>query len=658
MSVGSSRVYGLKDVIELVREFMTREDQQGGLRSGWFPVLVVEGFRGAGKTALLNALVALLDQRVPHANVDVESNRHASVSQLLSAIAFDLSRKYPRYDALQFPRFIVGQLVMSLDLDLTDHNRARQEVVEALQRHRGFDAIREFLVETAGSVLVNMGTSAGVPVKPPARLLELGLEWMAGLSPGRRLVLGAYQNWYGHRDLGLLNDPIDVLVDLNRWATDYASEDNRQRIDELLWAAFLADLRAEFGRGRRADERTLNCVVLLDNADNELGRRFLHQLVRARRQRAAGEQEDADPLTVVATSRGGLLTDVADSDQASVDAEELRHTNDVRDAEWSRSWWLRYRLRELSLDEVGRAIADVALAWGVNERITRMLHRVTGGHPASTSIVLDAIVRMPPEKWIDPEAILGFADTSTSTIRSSTVEQQLLDRLLVGMSDASLRDLETCAAARDREYALLLAGQDGLLVSGQAGYEEVLDPILWPEEESAGVVLLRRLLARRLATRADGFPVSWSGAHARLRLACRAAADEAGDLHHALADGEVAFVTGRLRQRLDELDSGSWFTLLTSVTEAPYVPRGSSAPIEQVRETVASADVEQPLASMARLVVALQIAANPFTDSRCRDLHLQIADDYSDVSRLCPGGPHAVFLEASRQHRREAEWWD
>ncbi|MGH3624360.1 MAG: hypothetical protein ACRDQ5_21680 [Sciscionella sp.] len=659
MAVGSGRVYGRKRVIDLVRELMTREEQQdGSLRSRLFPVLVVEGFRGAGKTALLSALIDWLGQEIPHARLDFETNRHASVPQVLSAIAFDLSRKRPRYGALRFPRFIVGQLVMRLELDLTDHARACHEVVEALQHQRGFDTVRDVLVDTAGSVLQTMGRSTGVPIKPPARLLGLALQGLTEWVPARRVVLGSFQNWYGHRDLGLRNDPIDMLVDLNRWATDLEDDGNRQRIDELLWAAFLADLRAEFGRGRRADERSLNCVVLLDNVDTELGRRFLNQLVRARRQRAAGGQDDADPLTVVATSRGALLADVPSVEQAPVasgspHSAQLSHTTD-----YSRSWWLRYRLPDLTEDEVGRAVTDMALAWGDNQRVTRVVYQLTGGHPASTLLVLDAIAKSAPMKGIEPEVILGQAEPGARSQQSPTVEDQILDRLLVDISDVAVRDMVTCAAARDREQALALAGQDDLLVSGQASYDEVLDSILWSTDGSAGLTLLRRLLRRRLALRDPAVSSSWSGVYARLRHTCRAGGDEGGDLYYALADGELGFVTRQLHQRLAELESTAWFDLLTSVTEAPHQHRHREAPIDEVRTLVGSADLEQPFTSVARLVAALRIAADPFTDSRRSSLHLQIADDFADVSRLCPGGPHAVFLEAARRHRSEAEWWD
>src|SRR5260370_29008039 len=77
------------------------------------------------------------------------------------------------------------------------------------------------------------------------------------------------------------------------WDTD------RREAARLLWAAFLADLDAAFAR-RGSVDWTVHCLAMLDNADAPAGREFLAQLVAARRERAA------DPLTVVATSRGSL----------------------------------------------------------------------------------------------------------------------------------------------------------------------------------------------------------------------------------------------------------------------------------------------------------------------------------------------------------------
>lgn len=638
MVVHGAPVYGRQSVLTLVRELMVREETAGSLRNQLFPILVVEGFRGTGKTALLSALEEFLDQQVPYARLDFEANRHASVPQALSALAFELSRKCPRYGVLRFPRFIVGQLVIGLELDLTDHSQACGQVVAALQGQRGVDAIRTILVETAGDFLTAVSNVNGLPIEASGRhLLEAFSTWLMVRARGR-IVLGSFQAWYGHRDLGLTNDSVDVLVDLNRWASDAQNEDAQQRVEDLLWAAFLADLRIEFDRGRRADERSLNCVVLLDNVDTALGRRFLDELVRARRQRVAGGQDDADPLTVVATSRGALLSDVPSADR-------------------SRPWWLQYRLPDLTEDEVGRAVATLALDRGNNQRLTRVVFQLTGGHPASISLILRAITRSPPTNRIEPEVTLGQASSGERARRPPTVEDQILGHLLPDVPETTLRDLVTCAAAGEQRHALALAGQEGLLVGGQTTYVEVLDAILWPPGDSAGPALLRRLLRRRLALRDPVISPGWVGVHTRLRDACRAERDEAGELYYALAVGELGFVTRRLHERLADLADVAWFELVESVTAAPHRYRRQDALIDEVRTLVREAALEQPLTSLGWLIAALWIAADPFSHSDRRDLHFQIAADCTEVARLRPDGRCAVLLHASRQHRKEAEWW-
>ncbi len=665
MAVGSNRVYGRKRVIGLVRELMTRQERRGVLRSRHSPILVVEGFRGVGKTALLSALAAQLDQQVPYARLDLEVNKEVFVPQVLSALAFELSRKCPRYGEVRFPRFIIGQLVMPLELDLTDRAKARRQVVDALRRQLVVDVISEDALLAAASGVQNIaGQLFTLPGRIPDSWLRLIVRWFRERVLRWRIDLNSVQNWYGHQDLGRDHDPIDMLVDLNRWAANSEDEVNRRRRDELLWDAFLADLRAEFRRRRWADERSLNCVVLLDNADTDLAYLVLNQLARARRQRAVGEQDDADPLTVVATSRGPLLAhasdlaDVSDTDRAPVAPDNARSGQLPPATEnWSLYSWLRYRLPDLTEDEVGRAVADMALTWGDNQRLTRIVYGLTGGHPASTRLILDAVATSAPQKCIEPEVILNPTRLD-ATSQPPTVEKEMLGRLLEDLATPTFPDLVTCAAARDSNQAWALLCQGDLLVSGQVGYKEEIEPILWPTEGSAGPALLRRLLRRQLARRDSKVSLSWPNVYDRLRRICRDDGDERGELYHALAEGELKFVTRRLHQRLTEGDSAAWCDLLTSVTAAPRRHRSQEAPIDEVRSLVRLADLDTPLVSVGQLVAALWIAADPFTDSRRRHLHWQIAADYADVSRHCTNGPHAVFLEAERQHHREAEWWD
>jgi hypothetical protein len=662
--LGSNRLYGRRRAIELVRELMAREDKGDVLHNQHFPIQVLEGFRGAGKTALLTELADLLDQRVPYARLDFEANKLASVPEALRTLAFELSRKCPRYGTLRFPRFIIGWQVMQLKLDQTDRSRACREVVDALKRrHRAFAVVGEALADTVYGVANTVGSGTGMPVKALGRAAGFMLMWLAAVIPNRRMA--AIQNWYGHRDRRLPHDPVDRLVDLNSWATDPEYGDGRRRIDELLWDAFLADLRAEFGRRRRVDERTLNCVILLDNVDTELGRRFLQQLVWVRRQWAASEQNGADPLTVVATSRGALLAHrgallapAPDVGQASGIAENGRSGHLVPDTDWSPYWWRLYRLPDLTEDQVGTAVADLGLSWSDNQRLARLVHQLTGGHPAATRMFLDAIhtAAASAQQWIDPKAIFSRMPPEPVSGYAATVEDEMLAGLLVGVTDAQRRDLETCAAARNREQAFTLAGRDGLLVCGQAHYEEILDPILWSTDGSAGSILLRRLLRRRLARRDAADRPGWVQVYGELGRTCH---DEAGRLYCALATGDLATVSRRLRELLTELDSAAWFELLTSVTEAPLRHRCREAPADAMRTLVDAAGLtEHSSAAVAHLVAALWLVADPFTDSRRRILHLQIGDRYSEVSRFCPDGSHGVFLEAARRHRLEAELWD
>jgi hypothetical protein len=331
------------------------------------------------------------------------------------------------------------------------------------------------------------------------------------------------------------------------------------------------------------------------------------------------------------------------------------HLPDTTDR--SRPWWLQYRLPDLTEDEVGRAVAALALDRGNNQRLTRVVFQLTGGHPASTSLVLRAITSRPLKGRIEPEVTLGQAPSGEGAQRP-TVEDQILGHLLPGVPEATLRDLVTCAAAREQRHAVALAGQDGLLVGAQATYLEILDPILWPADDSAGPTLLRRLLRRRLARRDPVISPSWARVYARLRDACRTEGDEAGELYYALAVGELGFVTRRLHERLANLADAPWFALVEAVTAAPHRYRRQDALLDEVRTLVREAALEQPLASLGWLVAALWIAADPFSHSERRDLHLQIAADCTDVARLLPNGPSKVLLHASRRHHREAEWWD
>ena len=301
MAGDGGRLYGRDRAITLVREFMDRPAQNRGRR---VPIVVFTGSRGSGKTALLSDLARRLDQRVPYAYLDLETVDAPGTPEVLSALAFDLNRHCATYGRLAFPRLIVGRIAMAQDLDLTDHHRARSQVEAALEAYRNVSRLREFLRESAPRVLSAVTEPHGIPVATEAGRYVPGLllDGLVSWAPTRRVVLGRGLAWYGHQDRGLARDSLDVLVDLNRRGRRSDLAENRAEVDELLMAAFVADLRDGFGATRRAARRPLNCVILLDNADTAMGLGFLVELVRARGQHAAHVADDADPVTVVVTS--------------------------------------------------------------------------------------------------------------------------------------------------------------------------------------------------------------------------------------------------------------------------------------------------------------------------------------------------------------------
>lgn len=644
-------------VIDLVRSIMERPEVAGMPRSQGYPVLVLEGTRGSGKTALLDRLDTLLDQRVPHARIDFEASRAASVPEVLSALAFQLSRRCPWYGVLRFPRLTAGRLVMREDLDLDNHRQACQQVKTVLETERNLDSLREILRETAGAALDMVQEQTGVPVAPvgeriPGLVLNRLTEW----AFGRRMLLGSL-DWYGHRDARRSNDAIHELVELNRWARHVDDDDTQQRVDYLLWDAFFADLNDAFDRNRRAVELTLNCVLLLDNIDGTLGWRFVDQLVQSRRQYAAEETGHPDPMTVVATSRGALLADVPATDQIEFPVTTDDARGSARYDGRHRPWWGRHRLADLTREQIWRIASALALPEGNDQRLTSMTLQLTGGHPASTRLFLDAVAERPANRD-SPATVLDQPEPGMPPV-PLTVAERMLHDLLGDFPQEALDSLVTYAASRERAHALRLAAGD-LLADSQAGYVPIVDPVLWPIVEGAGPALRRRLLLGELARRDNPALPGWSELFSWLRTCCAKTGDLAGELYYALGNRDLAFVTQRLHDSLVNDDAGSWLELLATVISAPR-RRGDGeellAPMDEAYALVEETAPPPSLQPLARLIAALWIAHDPFTDSRRRGLHLLIAADYTDIAKLSYRGAEQL-LQFADQHRRRAEQWN
>ncbi|MGD0243050.1 MAG: hypothetical protein ABSB59_22435 [Streptosporangiaceae bacterium] len=654
----------------LVHEFLTREERDGLPVSRPSPVIV---FAGAGKTALLAELARLLAGNAPCARIDCEDFA-GGARELLALLAFELNRHSGRYGELPFPRLITGLIVIRSvdleDLDLkADRKTARERVWRVLEERQNTaqllqDSVSEIIKAAFDALGSRMPAGPGVAKAAVDILTRVGprlvLGSLAATRRGRNLILGTGQDWYG--DQGR-HKPVDGLISLNRMAAQ-GSEEDRREVASLLWAAFLADLDDAFGR-RQAMNWTLNCLVLLDNADSQAGREFLAELVAARQERVA------DPLTVVATSRGeladqkvplgGRLTPLVQASARPWRAADARPPA-----------WYPVALPDLTSTDVGAMVRQLDLPGGTRRgSITSAVYRYTAGHPIAVRMLLDAIAVAPdPDSAGDADDAAEFDLAPVLEAPVPDIKQDdpppladvLLRRLLRGLPEEQLTDLVTCSAARDLEAAQRLAARSRLLGQNWGTKARIFSATFWRARgisPSAGALalhpVLRRLLLRRLAARppAPVAPVAaaqhrparsrparraapgWTVVHAWLRA--DAAGDQVGVLYHALALGEIDYVAQWFAKALKTSEPEDWLRTLEAVATAPNsLPPGEQTLDQVDRLTEWTGPDDERTTLMARLVAALWIAADPLSDRHRPDLQEEIRDDLDRIALSSP----------------------
>jgi hypothetical protein len=536
-------------VANLLWDFMSRTERADGMHSLRTPVLLFTGVRGSGKTELLTDLRSLLGKDFPYAYLDGEWSFH-STRDMLALLAFELNQQRG-YGKLAFPRLVTGEIAVRPDIAPLDREQVREQMAALLADHRRVkgvleNSIRAILRGALTPVLAH-GPTAGAVGKYDAEEL---LGPFAGKRHGRTEFLERGQEWWGHQDRGLGNDPIDELISLRmdaeraraRRRTDGAgrrdeSADSRRMVTRRLWAAFLADLRDSFSDRRRAVNWTRNCVLLLDNADTPAARAFLEELVSVRKDR---ERDEPDPLTVVASSRGSFTSRVTAAGLTPLDEAGRAHYSARTGAG---GWWYPILLPPLNWSQTSTMVDGLRLPGAQAEAVTAALHGFTSGHPAATKTLIAAIAANPGSTAeVTPSALLASKDLTGNAEHERTVEDVLLDGLLVPSpigDQVASDDLATCAAARHKEIALRLATDSSLLEQLPGEATAVFGSQYWLVDPASGRAvlhpLLRRLLLRRLADREAGARASWARVHLWLRL--RALRDGHVDtvLYHTLA---------------------------------------------------------------------------------------------------------------------------
>lgn len=663
-------LYRRGGALTLVHEFLTREERDGLPVSRPTPVIV---FAGAGKTALLAELARLLAGNAPCARIDCEDFA-GGARELLSLLAFELNRHSGRYGELPFPRLITGLIVIRSvdlkDLDLkADRKTARERVWRVLEERQNTaqllqDSVSEIIKAAFDALGSRVPAGPGVAKAAMDILTRVGprlvLGSLAATRSGRNLILGTGQDWYG--DQG--QKPVDGLISLNRMATR-GSEEDRREVASLLWAAFLADLDDAFGR-HQAMNWTLNCLVLLDNADSRAGREFLAELVAARQERVA------DPLTVVATSRGEL------ADQKIPLGGRLTPLVQASARPWREAgaWppaWYPVALPDLTITDVGAMVRQLDLPGGTRRgSITSAVYRYTAGHPIAVRMLLDAIaVALDADFASDADDAAEFDLAPVLEAPGRDIKQEdpppladvLLRRLLRGLPEEQLTDLVTCSAARNLEAAQRLAAKSRLLGQNGGTKARIFSATFWrvrsispPGGTLALHPVLNRLLLRRLAARpssplaaaqhrpARGRPArraapGWTVVHAWLREDAVAVGDQVGALYHALALGEIEHLAQSFADALKTSEPEDWLRMLEAVATAPNsLPPGEQTldQVDQLTEWTGPDDEYSAL--MARLVAALWIDADPLSDRYRPDLQEEIRDDLTRIALSAPKG--------------------
>ncbi|GAA3487982.1 hypothetical protein [Streptomyces cremeus] len=613
------------------------------------PPLLLLGGRGSGKSVLLDELAQQV-RYAPFAHLDLTGldAENQTVAGLLARAAFQLHEAKPQVPRLPLGAFATLALALAADLDPTQRERAVQQLRQALDAGRApwrYRPVLDALVETLGAATGMPGYVMGVV--PLAR----GMEKAVALHRTDRLIRKAAKASDEERS----ERSADFLVRLNN-RFRHGSARHREQVEELLVGALLGDLRQAYGD----QNRTLRCVLLLDDADSEGGAAdaFLTRLAAVR-----SASDRPDPLLVVATARSriGVLTRLERGEPApgrylagwAGEDEEEAGPGRLAPLHLRRHGFgelLAAQLRPLARDEVLDLCRPVlarlspAATRGVprpGHWMGRLLHELLRGHPQATSAVLERLEEFDDDEPLETRLRHLFAPG----------EQRFVGPALAGLvADAGnvrwLLPRTAAAFTPGRAVAApkLWLGTAGEQLRNRIGTLGIDDLFCEPRDvdgETETVLpdvvrlLQLRLLARHPATDDDD-PAGWNGAHRALRDAAqeRAAGSgvEAGVrdraalevAYHRLAMDDVAGAAAYLHEQFRRVAAGTlavekWCRLLSWVQRAPrrWVPgtveRTAQEEYELLDDRVAPG-VPDPQRPIARLLVAGRLTLHPESD--------------------------------------------
>lgn len=646
-------LHGRGSLIRFVERFVDRH----GLPETAAPVILLLGARGSGKTALLEKLRERQAPRAPTVLLDL--HKVAVQRTFLLDVRDGLSHRVPRVGTVRLPLLRLGLLALSLDPQ--SNVRPPDQLEQKLRGEaRALRTKAENLARQATRLLQKTGQAI-------AAIAISVIGWLLNGISARRLRRRL--NWY--RDVagpgnGTAGGPLLELWD--RWQEAARGDDeSAQFVWRVLCEALLADLRDDFNEFRwRHGRRTVNCMLLLDNADSDVGTAFLTALAECRRH----PRGKADPLVVVAAQ--GVLSDPAHGISQPVPVSQLNPQG-----AWQ-SGWCPILLANLSATDLSdRDMPDMVQSTVFRKpwQNADFVFAVTGGHPDAIRR-LDARLRQPP---LDPRQVLALPAGSGA---GSTVEDDLLARLrpLWVLDDDLDRMgvfLTTLAPRMDLCASVFMylgwSGADVLRT------QRMLVDLMWAEPETGdGLVvrpLPRLLLVRRLARDAD----LWERVHIGYLSRYQNPGDWIAKLYHELAltaEGDHKNVH-KIAAVLDEqitkainadawtaASAHAWNADLVQVTKAPVRLVSPGMPIaikNDQRDVVkALAGLEEPgdrLRIVTRLVAARWLARDRLFDPAHRLAGL-IKDEYLYLAGKVEGDAQVFYQEAAEFDELAEKWKD
>ncbi|MEU3742638.1 ATP-binding protein [Streptomyces sp. NPDC032198] len=581
------------------------------------PVLLLTGQHGLGRSAVLEGLARHYHKRLPLAHVRVVvPGAPAAVSvgstqpggvpaapaadfvQILERIVCALAPGFGLFPVLVPGLFAVSGWSLG-DADVRDAvcaRHARLLIACGLLAGGERDVAREWSDRVEASVAEAKGVAdagavdAGVEVAdddgslPVTAAILRELQSLRGLAPAR--------NWYGQRHTapdGATGKP-DALLELGR--RFHRGGDYRHAVENTLMAAFLEEVAAGYGVVRHLNREPWP-LILLDEAHAPAGQRFLHLLLE---HRALVQRPHRDRITVVATRLGDIPEEEAPQAVRRELADLLPAAGSGRRKQAAAIWQrtghdpsaglLVVPLTPLSRDDV-LSMLDRASARLLHPHLASALHSLTGGHPAASTVLCDAVVHAARQnRTVAPRDLLDLP-----TPQGRPVTQVLLEDLL---PDRRQRDrLLVLCLARDNATAETLAedlrldGPEQLPANAAAQYLverqwQQSVPVDAPLVESP---LLQSLLvheARRTSPPPDD-PHSWHQIHRFLHLhhVQRSDTGEADALRHSLAAGNAPRVVDMLTDEFGaeeaEQSVQHWLLCLRHCATAPTPPSGGTA---------------------------------------------------------------------------------